>query len=138
MKSAAQNSSEQGFALFVALIALTVVGAVVTTLTHGSRDSVRATALERARTVTFHAAEGGVELARARLARAAEYRGETMRIGASDVTVTVTARSAGGWRVRSIARSQPFGAGGLPVTRVVEADLLTAAKLPRVVAWSSR
>lgn len=91
---------EKGAALVWALLLLTLAGALSSLLLARGRSVDVATKEDAASLVSFYAAEGGVALARRRLAANPGYAGETVRVGACEVTVVVQRRE-GGWVVRT-------------------------------------
>ncbi len=132
--------NERGFAMYAALIALVLAAGVVTALTQLSfRDTVD-TRLESARAVTLAAADGGIELARARLAQDAGFATERTTIGAATVEVHVEGAAADEsfWTVRSTATTWPSGPRGRPVVHTVEAELRGRSGLPDIIEWRSR
>jgi hypothetical protein len=117
---------ERGFLLPGALALLLVVTAAGGVMLARSRTLLASsqTALRGAQ--ALHAADGGLETARAALAADPAWPGASVRVGACDVTVRVE-RAGSGWRVA--VRAQPGDAR-------VEADLdPVAGGLPRVRSW---
>jgi type II secretory pathway component PulK len=122
------RSRERGAALVWALVLL------------GFAASLSALLLDRGRTVDAaaktdllslkarYAAEGGLAIARRKLAADPSYAAGTVRVGECDVTVRVERRE-GGWHV--VAAAQPGMA-------TLEATLRPATGLPKVEARSWR
>lgn len=119
--------TDRGFALPGALLLLVVVSTAAAVSVSRARAGADAARSELVRERALHAADGGVETARAALARDPAWTGAVVRIGGCDVTVGVT-RGDGGWFVTS--RAQP----GDVRARV----LLTQEEhaLPAVRGWS--
>ena len=115
---------EKGFALVWALVLLVFAGALSALLLERGRATDQASKSDTASLKALYAAEGGLALARHRLARDPGYAGETLRVAECEVTVTVEGRE-GGWLVRS--RS-----GGT----TVEAALRETPGLPAVEAYA--
>lgn len=120
------RSGEKGTALVWALLLLLFAGALGVALLDRGRAVDAATKTDLASMKALYAAEGGLALARQRLASDPAYTGETLRVGECEVTVTVEGRE-GGWLVRS--RS-----GGT----TVEAALREGTRLPAVEAYAQR
>lgn len=140
------HDRQGGVALYIALVVLVIVGATISLVSQITRRLPRQTVTERARAVALAAADGGIELARARLARQVDFEGAATTIGQCTVTVAVQSLGAARWRVVSIARHLPDGEHGLPVTRSIECDLASprsrdvdgGGRLPAVSAWRAR
>ncbi len=120
----------RGAALIQALLLLVVATAVAAGAAARVQRTVDATVLDRAEVTAAAAASGGVELARAALARDAAWTGGTRTLGGSEIEVRVSAGASDAERhVVVVARA-------VRATQRVEAELrLDAAGLPRVVAW---
>lgn len=132
------RADEHGFAMYAAILVAILVGGVITTLAHSARRDANDTRLEIARNVSLAAADGGIELARARLARDAAYTGERTTIGSTSVTVqveVVSSEEPRRWLVRSVATQRPESVHGLPVVRVIEARLRAETGLPSIATW---
>ena len=125
---------ERGMALIIALLVVAAAALCALTMAERGRRVATDTVVDRVTATARAAASGGVERARWALARDVDYQGETLRIGACDVTievmhdgtqcaVTVTAQTG----------AAPFAES---VTQRVEADLsLHEARLPKIVSW---
>jgi type II secretory pathway component PulK len=109
-----------------ALVLLVFAGALSSLLLARGRSVDAATKADAADLKALYAADGGVELARRRLARDAAWKGEVARVGECEVTVEVEPR-AGGWLVRSRAGDT-----------TVKAALREGPGLPAIETYASR
>lgn len=94
---------ERGFFLVHALFLLILAAALSAVLLTRSRGLAAATAHDRVELRAVYAAEGGLAKARHALARDPAYAGETLRIGACTVTITVE-RGGAATRIAAVAR----------------------------------
>ena len=120
--------TEAGLTLSIALVALVAVAASGAALYATTERTVRVNATSRDRVAARYAAEAGIERARWALGRDASYTGETMRFGAHDVTVKVTAAPQGRWAVHALAASPTMRAS-------IDATLRPTSSLPVVETW---
>jgi len=96
---------EGGFALLWALFLVLFVGATSFVLLERDRTLRLDEKTDLDALSAFHAAEGGLEHARHALALHADWQGETVRIGRSEVEIEVRPLDDGGWRVTT--RAEP-------------------------------
>jgi type II secretory pathway component PulK len=113
-----QRKRERGVALIWALVLLFFAASLSALLLERGRTVDAASKTDLAALQARYAAEGGIALARHRLATEPTYAGETVRVGEYDVTITVAPRE-GGWLVRSAAGAATVAAAlraapGLP------------------------
>jgi type II secretory pathway component PulK len=113
---------ERGTALVWALVLLGFAAALSALLLERGRTVDAATKTDLATLKARYAAEGGLAIARRRLAADPSYAGGTVRVGECDVTTRVE-RTESGWRV--VASTEPGGA-------TLNVALSAAEGLPRV------
>lgn len=97
------RSRERGVALIWALVLLFFAASLSALLLERGRTVDAAAKTDTASLKARYAAEGGIALARRRLASDPAYVGETVRVGECEVTVRVKLTD-GGWLVRSTAQ----------------------------------
>lgn len=116
---------EKGAALIWALVLLGFAASLSALLLDRGRAVDAGTKADMASLRAHYAAEGGLAIARHRLARDPSYAGGTVSVGECEVLVRVERRE-GGWLVRSRA-----GAAA------IEATLSGASGLPMIEAYSA-
>lgn len=121
-----RRDRERGAALIWALVLLLFAAALSALLLERGRGVDAEAKTDLASLKARYAAEGGVEIARHRLAKDPSYAGGTVRVGERDVVVRVE-RSGGGWDVT--ASAQP---GGLTVRARLGARPGSRDRLPPV------
>ncbi len=132
---------QRGMALILALLLVAFAAMTALTLASRARDVAMDAARDRTGAVARAAAQGGVERARWALARDPNYRGETVTIGASSVTVTVGvggAPGADGSRAVTVtviahAPAPPFADS--MTARVIAELRRRRDQLPAIVTW---
>ena len=126
---------ERGAALLMALMLLIVVSAAGATMHARSLRVATETILEKRALTARWAAEGGIALTRAALARDEGFDGGTSTVGDAEVRVTV--EGDGDLRiVESVAFVRPSGDHG-PRTRVrIRASLRLGDGLPAIESWN--
>lgn len=122
--------SQRGASLIMALLLLLAFATAGGVIHAAGMRLVAGQRLDMERTERAWAAEGGVEHARAMLARDPSWTGDRVTIGRVEVVVTVTGAGAERQVVADVAPPQG------PRARV-DVRLALGAGLPRVVAWSS-
>jgi hypothetical protein len=131
----AEQGTERGTALVLAMLLIAVLAVTTQSVVVSARTTVDAGLLERGRTEALAAADGGVALARHRLAADPGWAGGRATIGRSTVEVAVAADADGSFALHIVAAS-PVRGGGQPVRAVVEARLRPRpGGLPTVAAW---
>jgi len=118
--------TERGGALIWALLLLMAAGVIASNVLVRGRALAQETHVDDGRLAALHAAEGGLDAARVRLAEDGAWRGARFSVGRHDVAVQVH-REGAGWAV--VARS-----GGVRI----DATLRPATPLPDVTAWRAR
>ncbi len=121
---------ERGTALVWALVLLGFAAALSALLLERGRGVDAATKTDLATLKARYAAEGGLAIARRRLAADPSYAGETVRVGECEVTVRVE-RQKGGWLVAAAAE---------PGMATLKATLRASSGLPKVASrrWLGR
>jgi type II secretory pathway component PulK len=119
----------------VALGLVAVVGAAAVALAASTRQSLDAVRVGRMRTAARLAAEGGVEAARAALARDPAWRGGPVGVGSAQAEVTVLPAEGRDLVVSSRGTVAPSGPHGATASHAVEAVLRPGGGLPAIVAW---
>jgi hypothetical protein len=119
--------NDRGAALPAALALVVVVTSAGYASLSRARTELAAARCEAVHERAVHAADAGVETARAALARDPAWAGGTVRVGTCDVVVAVT-RGDGGWFVSS--RAQPGDVRARVLLTQVE------GRLPAVTGWS--
>jgi hypothetical protein len=119
------------------MLLVVVIGGLVCTAATRTRLVAHNTVLERGKLVAFHAAAGGLSMARHALRRDPDYRGQELRIGACQVTIETTPMAAANlrWRVVVQASHQSFGEKPAPVRHRLEVVLVATEGLPDVLAF---
>lgn len=137
-----ESGSESGFAMMAMMLALVVVGGLVFSAATRSRLLARSTVLDRGKLLTYHAATGGLALARHELASDPHYGGEELAIGNCHVTISsrslpATAKDDNDkrWQVVVIASHPSFGMKAMPVQHRIEVVLKASKGLPAVLAF---
>ena len=131
MKGARPPRGEEGFALLVALALAIVLGALAMSVASRMTDLARDGNRERSTLSALWAAGGGVEAARAALARDPGWTGATLTVEGVEVRVTAEriAESPATFRVVSLASARD-------ARRRVEAVLLARPEaLPSIASW---
>ncbi|HEX5136205.1 MAG TPA: hypothetical protein VFY93_04475 [Planctomycetota bacterium] len=128
MRGGRARDRERGAALVWALVLLLFAAALSALLLERGRGVDTAARTDLATLKARYAAEGGVAIARHRLATDPTYAGGAMRVGECDVVVRVE-RSDAGWRVTAAA--QPGGS-------VVDVSVGAAPDLPRIESRRTR
>ena len=125
---------QSGMALIVALLVVAAAALFAMTTADRSWRGAVDTVRDRATATARAAAAGGVERARWALARDADYTGETLRVGTSDVVISVVRDGADiEVDVRAATTAAPYSDS---VTERVEASLtLRGTRLPTVTGW---
>jgi hypothetical protein len=126
----------RGSALVVVLALVALAGATGVALTSHTRRAVESARLARLRTAARLRAEGGVEAARAALARDPSWAGGDDF--SAQVEVAADASDEALRVVRSRAVASPSGPDGPSAVHVVEATLRLGDGLPSVVRWRER
>ena len=134
MKITRRANQDGGMALIITLLVVAAAALFAMTMADRTRRGVVDTVRDRLSATAHAAASGGIEHARWALARAPDYSGETLQIGASDVRIDVT-RNAD--QVHVVARAAidaaPYAS---EITERVEATLaLRGEHLPVVTFW---
>ena len=126
---------ENGVALIMALLVVAAAALFALTMAHRGRRLATDTILDRVAATARAAASGGIERARWALARDADYAGETLRIGTSDVEIRVVRTDEHAEiLVLATTTAAPFADS---VTERVDAALaLRASGLPTITRWS--
>ncbi len=125
------RSARRGSALLLVLGLLLLLATAGLSFTALFLQSFEADRLEAERLPSFYLAEGGLEIARARLARDPSYRGEELDHGAGTVRIEVRGEGA--------SRTVAVRAWATPERRAfgrVEAALRLGDGLPEVVSWA--
>lgn len=95
---------ERGAALIWALVLLFFAASLSALLLERGRTVDAATRTDLATQKALYAAEGGIALARQRLAADPAYPGGTVRVGECDVTIRVERKKAG-WLIHATGRN---------------------------------
>ena len=133
-----RRARSRGAALLIALGMLVVVATAGVVLQQRTLDLAKATTRGRLQLAARWAAEGGIESARAALARDAAFTGSTLRVGATEVVVTVRADAADAAlrHVRAVAVVAPSGPAAASERVQIDAVLRVGPGLPSRGGWS--
>lgn len=133
--NARPGPAERGSALVLAMMLIVVLSALAHSAVVGARATTSATLLARGRAEALAAADGGIALARLRLADGLGWAGGVETIGRCQVEVTASRAADGTFDVVATADCPVRGAGQ-PVRATIAAVLVPRADgLPRVVDW---
>jgi hypothetical protein len=128
---------EGGFAIVVVLLLLVIAAAISVDFAGRFSAVMRDRGTSRASTAALYAAQGGVERARAALARDASWTGEDLVVGDAVASVRVAAVEGATdlRRVEVVGVAPAKAQANFRAQRRIDAVVRLGPGLPRVVGW---
>jgi hypothetical protein len=135
--SVRRDRAEGGYIVYTVLVFVILIAALSVGLRGALQAAVRDRPRERSAVAAVYAAQGGIEKARAALARDPSWAGGTVAVGRGSAEVAV--REVSGEpslrTVVSIGSVPGPGAGNVAAKRRVEVRLRLGEGLPSILSW---
>jgi hypothetical protein len=136
-RSTSPRPGDRGIAFYMVVLFTVFLGGLCLAFRGSFTAAVRDRSRERAAVAAVYAAQGGVERARAALARDPSWKGGATAVGrgSAEVVVREVPGEPGYRTVVSVGAIPGPGVGNVAAKRRVEVVLLLGEGLPRIVSW---